>query len=111
MEKSRKDTDSSGQRAVQGAREFRAVPGQASLSPWICAGAIGGRQRSLLVGLSERVRLGGIGSLDHLLGASPSWQLCLAKAQGLAGLPPHHLPALPAPGAFIPQGLSKAEVL
>lgn len=32
-----------------------------------------GAGSSLLVGLSERVRLGGIGSLDHLLGASPSW--------------------------------------
>lgn len=77
------------------------------LSALVSAEAIGGRQGSLLVGLSEWVRLGGIGSLDHLLGASPSWQLCLAKAQGLAGRPPHHLPAPASSWPFHPQRLLK----
>lgn len=75
-------------------------PRPGPLQALVSAEAIGGRQWSLLVGLSERVRLGGIGSLDHLLGASPSWQLCLAKAQGLAGLPPHHVSA-PQPRQFL----------
>lgn len=84
--------------------------GQSQVRPpaaLVSAEATGGRQRSLLVGLSEWVRLGGIGFLDHLLGASPSWQLCLAKAQGLAERPPHHLPAPASSWCFYPPRLLK----
>lgn len=53
-------------------------PSSATVANQVATGAGSG---PLLFGLSERVRLGGIGSLDHIPAASPSWQLCLAKAR------------------------------
>lgn len=77
-------------------------------SALVSAEATGGRQRSLLVGLSERVRLGGIGSLDHLLGASPSWQLCLAKAR-ISRAAPTPPPSPASSWCFHPQRLLKLQ--
>lgn len=76
-----------GELSLGGWEEVKKVPGQVSLSPYGRNGATVKGSRPLLFGLSEWVRL------EELVLWITSQELCLRKAQGLVGLPPHHLPS------------------